>query len=136
MRHLATALLMTLIVVAGCSRAAVPGTSALPSIATVSGDVRAGPVCPVERPGDSACAPRPVAGATIVIEKASGGEVARVTSAGDGTFRVQLAAGDYQLVPQPVAGLMGTAPPLSLTVQTGGATIPATIVIQYDTGIR
>jgi len=136
MRLLAAALLTTLLVVAGCSRAAGPGSLIDPSTPTVTGTVRAGPVCPVERPGDSGCAPRPVAGATIVIELTSGGEAARVTSAIDGTFSVRLPAGAYRIVPQPMAGLMGTAQPMSLTVQAGGATIPTPIDIQYDTGIR
>ncbi len=33
----------------------------------VSGRVTAGPTCPVERPGDPACQPRPVAGAVLVV---------------------------------------------------------------------
>ena len=137
MRILTTALLTTtLLVLTGCSQAAAPSPTGGPSTPTVTGTVHAGPVCPVERPGDSSCAPRPVGAATIVIEKASGGEVARVTSAADGSFSVHLAAGDYRLVPQPVEGLMGTAPPLTLTVGATGVTTPATIDIQYDTGIR
>lgn len=100
----------------------------------VSGVAQAGPVCPVERqPPDPGCADRPVAGATIVATE-NGEEAARATSAADGTFHLRLAPGEYQLVPQPVEGLMGTAAPVALTVRAGEA--PAPVVVAYDTGIR
>jgi hypothetical protein len=38
----------------------------------IVGHATAGPVCPVERPGDPACLPRPVANATIAVSDASG----------------------------------------------------------------
>ena len=69
-------------------------------VGNVSGVATAGPVCPVERPGDSACAPRPVGGAVIVVTRPDGSEVARVTTAADGRFSVDLPAGDYVLVPR------------------------------------
>jgi hypothetical protein len=100
----------------------------------IAGVALAGPTCPVERvPPDPACAARPVAGATIVIRDASGSEVARVATAADGSFFVQLSAGDYAVEPQPAEGLLGTAGPQSVTVQEGTAT---TVQLDYDTGIR
>ena len=136
MRYLMAAFLAVLLVVTGCSGVAAPSATGGGSTLTVSGSVHAGPICPVERPGDSGCAPRPVDGAIIVIERAAGGEVTRVTSAADGSFSVHLAPGDYRLVPQPVTNLLGTAPALSVTVGATGITEPTTIDIRYDTGIR
>jgi len=95
--------------------------------------VTAGPTCPVERPNDPACAPRPVAGAIIVIRDAGGAEKGSVTSGADGTASVQLPAGEYTLEPRPVQGLMGTAAPMRVTVGDGG---PTEAAISYDTGIR
>jgi hypothetical protein len=76
-----------------------------------------------------------VAGAVLVVRNAAGAEVARVTSAADGSFSAALPAGDYVLVPQPVSGLMGTAQPLPLHILSDGAA-PAALDVVYDTGIR
>jgi hypothetical protein len=100
----------------------------------IGGVATAGPVCPVEKtPPDPACAPRPVAGATVVIRDASGTEVVRSTTAANGTFAAALRAGEYIVEPQAVEGLMGTAPPQTVTVADGRLT---TIELVYDTGIR
>ena len=101
----------------------------------VSGVVTAGPVCAVESvPPDPACAARPVAGAVLVVSEGSGGEVARVTSSAQGTFRVALPAGRYVLTPQPVVSLLGTASPIDFAVPPEGP--PVTFQVRYDTGIR
>ena len=117
---------------------ALPGdqSAALAAAATtagVGGRVSASPVCPVVRPGQPGCDPRSVGGAVIVVKDGSGNEVARVTTDGSGLFRIPLAPGSYTLVPQPVQGLMDTAPPVQVTVEAGKL-IPVTI--GYDTGIR
>jgi hypothetical protein len=102
---------------------------------TLQGVATAGPTCPVQtEPPDPSCEDRPVAGAVIVVSGESGSEVARVTTAGDGTFSVELAAGSYVLVPQPVEGLMGTAAPVEVLVPAAGNL--ESVVITYDTGIR
>jgi hypothetical protein len=101
--------------------------------AGVGGVVTAGPVCPVMRIGDTSCDPRPVTGAILVVRSGAGAEMARVTTDGSGPYRVSLPPGDYSLEPQPVKGLMGTAPVAKLTVLAGKLTIQA---ISYDTGIR
>ena len=104
------------------------GTTGIGGVAT------AGPVCPVEKnPPDPACAPRPVEGAVLVVQNASGTEVARITTATDGTFFAELPAGFYVVTPQPTNGLLGTAGPQSVTV-TDGAVVR--LAIAYDTGIR
>lgn len=94
----------------------------------------AGPTCPVETvPPDPACAPRPVAGAVVVIRDETGLEVARVTLDATGFAMVEVPAGGYVAEPQPVEGYMGTAGPVSVTVVDGMAT---PVELGYDTGIR
>jgi hypothetical protein len=102
---------------------------------TVKGTVTAGPTCPVVTdPPDPSCADRPVEGAVLIVTTPAGGEVARVTSDADGTFEISLAPGRYRLEPQPVEGLMGTAPESEFTVEGGGPIVE--IPVSYDTGIR
>jgi hypothetical protein len=107
---------------------------ALPGATGARGTVTAGPTCPVETvPPDPACAERPVAGAVLVFTGADGTEVARATSAADGTFTIELAPGAYQLTAQPVEGLMGTPAPMDVEVEAGQ---PTELHVSYDTGIR
>ena len=103
----------------------------------IAGRAVAGPVCPVERiPPDPACADRPVAGAVIVIRDAGGAEVARATTARDGTFLVGVpGGGSWTAEPQPVEGLLGTAPAIVVEVADAPAAWAA-VDVAYDTGIR
>lgn len=102
----------------------------------LTGRATAGPVCPVERvPPDPNCAPRPVAGAVLVIITVAGAEVGQARTAADGSFAFDVPEGDYTLVPQRVEGLLGTAPPIEFSVRLGGPQ-PAPFDVQYDTGIR
>jgi hypothetical protein len=106
-----------------------------PRAVTLRGSVVASPVCPVVgEPPDPACADRPVAGAELVVRDAVGESIARIRSDDAGAFAVSLVPGSYTIVPQPVDGLMGTAPSVEV-VLTDGAD-PAHVVISYDTGIR
>jgi hypothetical protein len=124
--------LPALVVVAILAACQAPASQ--PAEVEVSGVAQAGPVCPVERqPPDPACADRPVAGAILVVTQ-NGDEVTRTTSAADGTFHLRLTPGEYQLIAQPAQGLMGTAPPIALTVRSGVPMAP--VVVAYDTGIR
>jgi hypothetical protein len=102
----------------------------------LSGTAMAGPTCPVEQnPPDPDCAERPVAGVEIIVLDASGSEVTHLTTEDDGTFSVALEAGSYQLVPQPVEGLMGGAPaPVAVDLEAGQ--VPDPVNLAYDTGIR
>ena len=102
----------------------------------VGGQATAGPTCPVEpaSPLPGQCAPRPVAGAVLVITNAAGLEVARVSTGSDGRWSVSVPAGTETITPQPVQGLIGTARPVSITVAAGS--VPTAIQISYDTGIR
>ncbi|MEA2536923.1 MAG: Carboxypeptidase regulatory-like domain [Chloroflexota bacterium] len=130
---------------AACTAPAAPSSSspasglvASASAGNISGVALAGPVCPVERPGDSACAARPVGGAVIVVTRPDGSEVTRVTTAPDGRFNLNLAPGSYVLVPQPVEGLLGTAPSIPIAVGPAGQPAPSSspVIVDYDTGIR
>ena len=94
----------------------------------------AGPTCPVETiPPDPACAPRPVAGATVVIQDGQRTSVATVILDAKGAAVVALPAGRYVVQPQRAAGLMGTAAASEVTVVEGLLT---PVVLSYDTGIR
>ena len=94
----------------------------------------AGPICPVERvPPDPACAPRPVAGASVAIQDAEGREVAVVTLDDTGAAVVDVPPGDYVVVAARVEGLMGVPEPTPATVVDGSTT---EVALTYDTGIR
>jgi hypothetical protein len=133
---LALLMVLALGVLAGCTvpSGASQSVPVSPAGIRVTGQVHAGPTCPVSQPGDSACADRSVSGAVLVVTTSAGAEVARATSAADGTFSLSIAPGDYILVPQPVSGLMGTAQPIPFHVAGGSA--PAPLDVSYDTGIR
>lgn len=99
----------------------------------IIGSAHAGPVCPVVRnPPDPACAPRPVAGARIVVHGADGSEVASVRTDDTGAFSMELPPGRYTVEAEPVDGLMGRPAPQTIEVTDG----PTTIDLEYDTGIR
>jgi hypothetical protein len=93
----------------------------------------AGPICPVEQPGDLDCAPRRVAGAVIVVRDGLGIGVAKVMLDASGTAFIELPAGSYTVEAMPVESLMGTPVSQSATVVDGRR---APVVFDYDTGIR
>jgi hypothetical protein len=124
---------VALLAVAALLGACGPGPSPVASPAGgISGIALAGPTCPVERPGDPACAPRPVAGATILIRDATGADVATIVTDAAGRFQVALPPGVYTVFGQPVEGLMGNPAPLDVEV----AESDVTIELSYETGIR
>jgi hypothetical protein len=99
----------------------------------VVGHLTSGPTCPVETvPPDPACAPRPVAGATVVATDAMGRAWGRTTSDGGGYYVLKLAPGSYTLTAEPFAGLMHSPAPMRVAVPADGVTVD----FQYDTGIR
>ena len=94
----------------------------------------AGPTCPVEKvPPDPACAPRPVAGATIVVLDAQGATVTTVVTDVAGAATAAVPPGDYVVQARPAAGLMGTPEAQTATVVAGAMTA---VALDYDTGIR
>ena len=120
---------------AACSPAPTAESGGPPQ--AIVGSVTAGPICPVERnPPQSGCAPRPVAGALIVLDDSTGREVARTTSGPDGRYRITVAtAGAFSVRGLPVAGLMGAPRPVTITLAAGIGGVQ-TVNLEYDTGIR
>jgi hypothetical protein len=110
-----------------------PGATVAPLLTTgVRGVVLAGPTCPVEQAGQSPCV-RSVSGATILALDSSRHEVGRAVSDADGGYLLRLPPGNYQIVPQPVQGLMRVAAESTIIVPDGA---PVRLDLQYDTGIR
>ena len=99
----------------------------------IAGSVMAGPTCPVERPGDVSCKPRPVAGAVIVVRDAGGAPIATAHSDAAGLFAIGLPPGSYTVESGPVQGFMSAPAPLSVTVI---ANSQSRAELQFDTGIR
>jgi hypothetical protein len=104
-------------------------------ISYVVGTVTAGPVCPVEQnPPSPSCAPRPVAGAVIAASFAGQGEVARATTAPDGSYRILMHGyGTYTVTALPVQGLMHAPAPVTVTLEPMDT---RRVDFEYDTGIR
>lgn len=116
------ALLICLVLVAGCS--APP-----PSDSGIDGEVRIGPVSPVEIIGTPASAPY---SANLTIRPDGGGRAVRVTSGEDGRFRVNLTPGVYVVEPEQ-GDPLPTAQPVTVTVD---AHRYSSVVVDYDSGIR
>jgi hypothetical protein len=103
-------------------------------MASVRVTVQAGPVCPVEQnPPASACAPRKIAQAQIVVHSPDGSVVAQATTDENGTATLQLTGGAYWIEAKPVQGLMTTPPAQAFSVVGGYST---SVVFDFDTGIR
>lgn len=114
----------------------VPGDGPPPAIGTLEVHAVAGPTCPVERePPDPACAPRPVAGAQVVVSPADGREIAVATGVTDerGMLLLQVPEGEYLVGASEIEGLMGRPEPVPAKVV---ANRTASVTIAYDTGIR
>jgi hypothetical protein len=119
----------------GSSGGTTPAIPGPPS--SISGTVTAGPVCPVEHnPPASGCAPRAVAGATIVVSDSSGTRIASATTGPDGSYLVPVGrTGSFTVSGEPVTGLMGIPEPVSVSLSSA-AGIVARANLEYDTGIR
>lgn len=122
-----------ILTLAACASATgVPSPSVAPGTG-LSIAALAGPTCPVETLGDPACAPRQVAGATVIVLDGQGTSVATVVLDAQGSAIVALQAGNYVVRAQPAAGLMGTPAAMNVAVVDGVLT---PVVLSYDTGIR
>jgi hypothetical protein len=115
----------------GTGGSVAPG-SAEPGVIGIQGIATAGPTCPVVTPGSSNCADRPVAGATIHVLDDHQTEVATLETDANGRFVVTLPPGRYEVVADPVSGMMRGAAPVDVVVTTALADVELT----YDTGIR
>jgi len=97
----------------------------------VHGQALAGPTCPVERPGDSACDPRPVVG---VVEFRSGDRV--VSEAGidaQGSFDADVPVGHYTITVDVGDEPFPSCRPIEVDVGDGTDT---ELRLECDTGIR
>ncbi len=100
---------------------------------TLSVSALAGPTCPVERPGDPACAPRPVA-ATIEVIAPNGTGVAAAHTAADGSAELRVPAGVYVVLGRAEEAFM-TGDPAPVVVSLAGGR-PLAVTLAWDTGIR
>jgi hypothetical protein len=107
----------------------------------IEGTVTLGPVCAVQS-DILPCPDRPYQVATIIFYNAlvacpalTCGEVARISTDGNGRYRVALPPGAYSVVPQPAgSGVFPHLPsPVMVTVV---ANTYVTVNFSYDTGIR
>jgi hypothetical protein len=132
-RSIAVVVVLAAILLAACGQG-----SATPSVALipVSGQVLAGPTCPVERdPPDPACAPRPVQGARLhIVSATTGAVVAEVTTDAAGTYAAVVPPGAYRL--EGVDGMPGFAPPEPVPFEAVDGAGPLTVDLEVDTGIR
>jgi hypothetical protein len=101
---------------------------------TLSGDVVAGPTCPVEQI-DNPCPPKAVPNREVQILTKSGAVAAKTTTDAQGHFSVSLAPGDYVVAVTVVAGQVGMrqTTPGDVSVASGQSSY---IKIELDTGIR
>ena len=127
------ALVALLVAMVGCSEIGIPVETPL-APSGIRGTVLLGPTCPVGEPGGDDPVPcvTPYAASLVVLDS-EGADVARVTSAADGTFQVELPPGDYVVTPSTGADTYPIAQPVSVIVTPGQY---ASVEINYDTGIR
>jgi hypothetical protein len=110
------------IVLAGCDR---------PPDGGVRGRAVVAPACPVDDPA-SPCPETPFVGTVVIVDTASGDEVARVDTDEDGRFEVRLEPGSYAASGSPQDGVVG-GEPVPFEVAGGRFT---EITVGFDTGIR
>jgi hypothetical protein len=109
-----------------------PTSTAAPQ-GTLTGDVVAGPTCPVQQ-AESPCPPEPVPDREVMVKTSDGTVVAKTTTDAQGHFRVSVAPGNYV-----VDVSSGSAPwprqteVVHVTVVAGQV---AYVKIELDTGIR
>jgi hypothetical protein len=117
----------------GCSEIGIPvDTPRAPS--GIRGSVVLGPTCAVESsPGANDPVPcLTTYSAQLAVTDSESAVVARVTSASNGTFQVELPPGEYVVTPANTDSYP-IAQPVSVTVAEG---VYAEVEINYDTGIR
>lgn len=100
----------------------------------IRGVAMAGPIFPVERPGQ--VNERPLPFAIITVQPAGGGpEIARQQADASGQFQIALGPGSYLIVPLPPqpGSFLPRGIPQSVVVNPGQYT---QVTVHYDTGIR
>jgi hypothetical protein len=122
------------LVPAACGVRPAATGSAPPSASTalISGVVVARPGCPVERPHDSSCRPRPLSDVRIEARALPAGVTAGTHTRADGHYSLSLGRGRYALVA--VTGQVLPRCPHVLVSVTPPAPVRANI--NCDSGIR
>ena len=120
--------------IGGCGAASSQSGTTGPQGGTtgrVSGRALAGPTCPVERPGDPNCQPRPVQGS---VRFAQGGRVVSSDPIdASGAFLAELPAGTYTVTVDTGENPFPVCTPVEVEVR---ADADAVVDISCDTGIR
>jgi hypothetical protein len=127
MRRLLIVLMLAVAAAVACAGgAAGDGTSG------IEGRVTIGPQCPVIQEG-SPCPDAPYVAPVLVLH--DGAEVATGRSAPDGTFRIPVAPGRYEVegVPLDDEGLVTATAQQHVVVSAGGYT---RVDLSFDSGIR
>ena len=97
----------------------------------VSGHVLAGPTCPVERPGDPGCRPKPVQGS---VQFAQGEHLVRsVRIDAGGAFVAAIPAGTYTVTVDTGGNAFPVCAPVEVEVRPDAEAVAE---ISCDTGIR
>jgi hypothetical protein len=100
------------------------------------GQVTQSPTCPGPQRVGQDCVD-PLENAPIRIENAAGETVAETTSGDGGRYYVDLAAGSYSVVAEPIGESSLPAPPAEVSITISGSDPGPTVVnLDYDTGIR
>jgi hypothetical protein len=121
-------LILLTVVLAACSS---QGAGRSTGTGTVSGDVLAGPTCPVERPGDPDCLPVAVDGMVNFVQNDE--IVASQAIDTTGHYALDLAPGSYTVRVDVGEAPFPSCPSLEVVVEQGAE---STINIDCDTGIR
>ena len=116
--------LAAVVVLTGCGPVADGGSAVV-----VTGQVLAGPSCPVERVGQP-CPPRPVPDA-VVVAVVGDEQRGETTSDQRGQFRLMLPPGRYTIRATNPGGYGSTA-----SEEVTVSTVPVQITLTVDSGIR
>ena len=103
----------------------------LSSKGRVNGRVLAGPTCPVERPGDLNCQPKPVQGKVQFAQ--SDQVVGSIPINADGSFTLEIPEGTYTVTVDTGDNIFPICSPVVVEVRVN---FDAVIEIICDTGIR
>jgi hypothetical protein len=97
----------------------------------VSGHALAGPTCPVERPGDPNCEPKPVQGSVQFVQDDHVVSSVRIDAGGG--FAAEIPAGAYTVTVDTGGKAFPVCAPVEVEVR---ADADAVVEISCDTGIR
>lgn len=97
----------------------------------VNGRVLAGPTCPVERPGDIHCQPKPVQGKVEFAQSEQ--VVGSIPINADGNFTLEIPEGTYTVTVDIGDSIFPICSPVVVEVRTS---FDAVVEIICDTGIR